>query len=166
MAGQLTGHSAVPYAARDRPHVMRGLLGLLLTLTIAACGNFTAPVPTPGTMDDVIAGLVLRGMTVHRLVSGNAGCPSSDLHSNAVMLEVAIDDRSATHAIYLFRWRRAGDYADSEPAFVDCVAEYQALNPSQTVSRVDSEPWRAYGPGWPADLGPRLVDALRAAGGD
>jgi len=145
---------------------MRGLISLLLALTVAACGNFTAPIPTPGTMDDVIAGLVLRGVTVHRLVSGNAGCPSSELHNNAVMLEVSIDDRSVTHAIYLLRWRRASDYAGSVQAFADCVAEYQALNPGQTVSRVESEPWRAYGPGWPADLGPRLVDALRAAGGD
>ncbi len=145
---------------------MRGLISLLLALTVAACGNFTAPIPTPGTMDDVIAGLVLRGVTVHGLVSGNAGCPSSELHSNAVMMEVAIDDRSATHAIYLFRWRRAGDYANSAQAFAGCVAEYQALNPGQGISQVESEPWRAYGPGWPADLGPRLVDALRAAGGD
>lgn len=145
---------------------MRGLIGLLLALTVAACGTFTAPIPTPGTMDDVIAGLVLRGMTVHRLVSGNAGCPSSALHSNAVMMEVAIDDRSATHAIYLFRWRRAGDYANSAPAFADCVAEYKALNPSQSISQVESGPWRAYGPGWPPELGPELVEALRAAGGD
>ncbi len=144
---------------------MRGLISLLLALTVAACGNFTAPIPTPGTMDDVIAGLVLRGVTVHRLVSGNAGCPSSELHNNAVMLEVSIDDRSATHAIYLLRWRRASDYAGSAQAFADCVAEYQALNPGQTVSRVESEPWRAYGPGWPPDLAPRLLDALRAAGG-
>lgn len=144
---------------------MRGLIGLLVALTVAACGNFTAPIPTPGTMDDVIAGLVLRGMTVHRLVSGTAGCPSSELHSNAVMMEVAIDARSATHALYLFRWRRPGDYADSAQAFADCVAEYEALNPGQSISQLESEPWRAYGPGWPPDLAPRLLDALRAAGG-
>ena len=117
-------------------------------------------------MDAVIAALVLRGITIHRLVSGDPGCPVSDLHSNAVGLEVAIDARSATHNIYLLRWRRAADFAGSGQAFADCVAEYQALHPEQAISQVESEPWRAYGPGWAPDLAPRLVDALQFRGGD
>jgi len=137
-------------------------------MLVFGCGSgpIIAPTPTPAAMDDVIAALVLRGITIHRLVSGDPGCPGSDLHSNAVLLEVAIDDRSATHAIYLMRWRRAGDYAGSAQAFGDCIAEYQALHPEQAVSQVQSQPWRAYGPGWAADLAPRLLDALRSVGGD
>jgi hypothetical protein len=140
-------------------------MAALLALVVLGCGSLAAPSATPGAMDDVIAGLVLRGMTIHRLVSGDPGCPSSELHSNAVRLEISIDARSATHDIYLMRWRRASDFADSAQAFADCIAEYQALYPGRQVSQVASEPWRAYGPGWPEDLGPRLLDALRAAGG-
>jgi len=140
----------------------------LASLIVIGCGSgtVTAPTPTPASMDDVIAALVLRRLTIHRLVSGDPGCPGSDLHSNALRLEVAIDDRSATHEVYLFRWRRAADFAGSAQAFADCVAAYKALQPGTTVSQVDSEPWRAYGPGWAPDLAPKLLDAFQSVGGD
>lgn len=148
--------------------MIRLVMLALAAVLVMACGSgpIVAATPTPAAMDDVIAALVLRRLTIHTLVSGDPGCPGSDLHSNAIRLEVAIDDRSATHAIYLFRWRRAGDYAGSAQAFADCVAEYEARSPGQAVSQVESEPWRAYGPGWAPDLAPRLLDALRSAGGD
>ncbi len=143
----------------------RALAIAILAAVLGGCGSLPTATPTPAAMDDVIAALVLRGLTIRRLVGGDPGCPSSDLHSNAVRLEVAIDNRSATHEIYLLRWRRPADYSDSAQAFADCIAEYHALHPGQTVSQLESEPWRAYGPGWPPDLGPRLADALRSVGG-
>lgn len=164
VAWRLTGDKQVPDAARDGAQLVRGFVAAL-ALAVVGCGSFTAPTPTAGTMDDVIAGLVLRGITIHRLVSGDPGCPSSDLQSNAVRLEVSIGDRSATHDVYLMRWRGASDFADSAQPFSDCVVEYQALNPGQTVNQLESQPWRAYGPGWPPDLGQTIVDALHAAGG-
>lgn len=143
---------------------MRALAAALLAAIVIGCGSLQAPVPTPGTMDDVIAALVLRRITIHQLVSGDPGCPTSDLHDNALRLDVSIDARSATHEIYLLRWRRTANFGDAAP-FAECVAEYQALHPGQTVSQVESEPWRAYGPGWPPDLGQIILDALQAAGG-
>ncbi len=116
-------------------------------------------------MDDVIAALVLRGVTVHRLVSGDAGCPSSNLHSNAVHMDVALDGQSATHEIYLFRWRRAGDFDSSGQAFADCIAEYESLNLARPVDRLEARPWRAYGPGWTDQLRSTLDAALLAVGG-
>jgi hypothetical protein len=144
---------------------MRAAVLALVAVLALGCGAFPAPTATPGAMDDVISALVLRGITIHSLASGDAGCPGSELHNNGVRLEVSIDNRSATHYVYLVRWRRPSDFADSPQAFADCIAEYQALNPGQTVSQVESEPWRAYGPGWAQDLGPRLLEALRASGG-
>lgn len=143
---------------------MRGLLALL-TVVVVGCGSLTAPAPTPGTMDDVIAALVLRGVTVHRLVSGDAGCPSSDLHSNAVHMEVALGSQSATHEIYLFRWRRPGDFEASAQEFAECVAVYEAINLARPVGTIESAPWRAYGPAWTSALRKTLLDALRSSGG-
>lgn len=139
---------------------------LLLAGVLTACGGTpSTPTPTQASMDDVIAALVLRGFSIHGLVSGDPGCPDSDLHDNALRLEVSLDARSASHEIYLVRWRRTVNFGDAAQAFADCVAEYQALNGGRAVSQVESEPWRAFGPGWPPDLAPRLLDALRASGG-
>jgi hypothetical protein len=134
----------------------------LLTL---ACGALSTPSPTPAEMDDVIANLVLRGVTVHRLVSGDPGCPSSDLHDNAVHMEVAIGSQSALHDIYLLRWRRHSDFEATAAAFDECVAEYEAANPDRPIGQLESEPWRAYGPFWTDQLDQILTDALHAAGG-
>lgn len=144
---------------------MRSLALAAVALLVFGCGTIATPTPTQAPMDDVIAGLVLRRVTIHHLTSGDAGCLGSGLHSNAVKMEVSLDDRSTTHQIYLLRWRRSTDFTASAQAFTDCVAEYQALHPGQDVRQVESEPWRAYGSGWPPDLAGRLLDALRAAGG-
>ena len=138
------------------------LLGALL---LTGCGAFVAPAPTPAEMDDVIADLVLRGATVHRLVSGDAGCPSQDLHDNAIHMEIALGSQSATHEIYLMRWRRQSDYDAAAQDFADCVAEYQTANPDQTVTQLEANPWRAYGPGWTPQVQETLQAALEAAGG-
>lgn len=144
---------------------MRSVAMVLLVLLAFGCGAFSAPSPTPGGMDDVIAALVLRGVTVHRLVSGNPGCSNGNLHGNAVLLEVAIDNQSASHEIYLFRWRRPADFDAAAADFDACVAEYGSLNPGHRVDRLEARPWRAYGPGWTDDLRATLTDALRAASG-
>ena len=145
---------------------MRQTLALtLLAVVVAACGSFTAPSPTPEAMDDVIANLVLRGASIHNPVSGDAGCPSSDLHNNAVRFDVSLGTRSATQPVYLLRWRRTSDFDAGAQAFNNCVAEYHALHPDQQLTTLERNPWRAYGPGWSIELGQVISDALAASGG-
>lgn len=145
---------------------MKRLSALLLSaLLLVGCGVFVAPSPTPKEMDDVIAQLVLRDVTIHTLVSGDAGCPGSSLHSNGVHMEVAIGAQSALHTIFLLRWRQPSDFAAATQEFVDCVAEYAAAHPGNTMSQVEADPWRAYGPGWTEQLQTILLDALHASGG-
>ena len=142
-------------------------LTLALALLLAAgCSNVgQAPAQTPGSMDDVIAELVLRGASVHNLVSGDAGCPSSGLHDNAVRFDVALGSQSATREVYLLRWRRQSDFDASAQAFAECVNEYRALHPGVQVSALELYPWRAYGPGWGTQFADILHAALVAAGG-
>ena len=138
----------------------------LLVLVAVGCNNIgQAPPATPGSMDDVIAELVLRGATVHNLTSGDAGCPSSSLHDNAVRFDVALGTQSVTHEVFLLRWRRTSDFEASAQAFEDCVNEYRALHPGVQVSTLELDPWRAYGPTWGLDLSEILSAALAAAGG-
>ena len=116
-------------------------------------------------MDDVIAAIVLQDVTVLHLTSGDAGCPSSSLHDNAVHLTVAIGAQSMSHEIYLLRWRNKTDYDAAATAFAECIAEFQALNPRFQVSQLQAGPWRAYGPLWSTQLRTILENALRTVGG-
>jgi hypothetical protein len=128
------------------------MLLLLAALCISACTTGPTPTPTPGGMDDAIANLVLRGITVRGLVSGDPGCPTSDLHDNAVHLEVSYGSLSSLRQIYLFQWRRASDFDAASAAFNDCVAEFSETAPGVNVSTVEASPWRAYGPNWTPEL--------------
>ena len=143
---------------------MRILL-VLAALISGSCASGTVPTPTPGGMDDAIANLVLRGVTIHSLVSGDPGCPTSDLHDNAVHLEVSFASQSSIKDIYLFQWRRAADYEAASQAFNDCVTEYSQVRPDSEVTTVYASPWRAYGSVWGDDLANVVEAALREATG-
>jgi hypothetical protein len=145
--------------------VTRALAISLVALLVLGCGSFEAPAPTPGSMDDVIAELVLHGASVHNPVSGDAGCPSSELHDNALRFDMALGRQSVTREVYLLRWRRQSDFDAGAKPFEDCVSEYRALHPNVQVTTLDLYPWRAYGPSWSPQVGQVLSDALAASGG-
>ncbi len=145
---------------------MRIMLVLAAALVIGACSALPSPPPpTPGNMDDVIAALVRRNVTVHGLISGDSGCPAEDLHDNAVHLEVAVEAQSALKHIYLFRWRKPADFEASRDAFARCVTEFsQGINPVVEISELELAPWRAYGV-WDPQLARLVEEAIRSTGG-
>ena len=138
---------------------------LAAALSVSACYGDSGPGPTPGEMDDVIANIVLQDVTVLHLTSGDTGCTTSSLHDNAVHLTVAIGAQSASHEIYLLRWKNQAKFDAAASDFRACVSEYQAANPGATISQVSAYPWRAYGPGWTAQLTTIVNAALYATGG-
>jgi hypothetical protein len=138
---------------------------LLAAIACACGGSAAAPTATPGSIDDVIAAIVLQDVTVLRLTSGDAGCPTSSLHDNAVHLELAIGAQSVSHDVYLLRWRRQADYDSSAADFDSCTAEYLALHPGTHVGSIARAPWRAYGPLWTPQLEQIVSNALSAVGG-
>jgi hypothetical protein len=145
--------------------VLAAVALLAAVLSVGGCYGDSGPGPTPGEMDDVIANIVLQDTTVLHLTSGDAGCPTSALHDNAVHLTVAIGAQSASHEIYLLRWKNQASFDAAAADFASCVSEFKAANPGAGVSQLDAFPWRAYGPGWTTQLSTILTNALRAAGG-
>jgi hypothetical protein len=147
----------------------RGLIcALLAGLLVTACASTPGPTPTPtpGDMGAVLAGLALGGATVHQQVSGDAGCPGSELHSNAARLSLSLAGEEQRYEVFLFRWRRPADFAAAAPAFADCIDAYAALTSGDVfIDGLEIEPWRAYGPEWSEELRATLENALRAAGG-
>jgi hypothetical protein len=146
-------------------HHVRLLAVLALALLVAGCGVFVAPSPTPREMDDVIAALVLRGVTVAHLTSGDAGCPGSQLYRNGVHFQVSLSGDPATYDVYLLRWGTPAEYAATEAAFGACVADFSAAHTAASVSQIELTPWRVYGPGWPDSLRSTLDAALHSVGG-
>jgi len=138
---------------------------MALALSIGGCYGNSGPGPTPGAMDDVIANIVLQDTTVLHLTSGDPGCPTSSLHDNAVHLTLVIGAQSASHEVYLLRWKNQREFDDAAADFAACVSGFTASNPGTDVTQLDAYPWRAYGPGWTTQLSAILVDALYATGG-
>jgi hypothetical protein len=138
---------------------------VLAASLVMGCYGDNTPGPTPGSMDDVIANIVLQDVTVLHLTSGDAGCPTSSLHDNAVHLTLVVGAQSASHEVYLLRWKNQAEFDGGANDFAACVDEYRALNPAQQVDTLDSSPWRAYGPSLSGPIGAIVFNALRAAGG-
>lgn len=134
------------------------LLTGIAVLTVAACGPNAMPPPSPNEFLDVVSALVLRGATITNQVAGDAGCTQPPLHDNAVRLDVAMPGAPPA-GVYLFRWRRAGDFDAEADAYAACVAEAEARDPDATVTSEERLPWRGYGAGW----SPALRDAVEEA---
>jgi hypothetical protein len=111
-------------------------------------------------MDDVIAAVVLQDISVLSLTSGDAGCPTSSLHDNAVHMTVVIGAQNASHEVYLLNWKNQARFDAAASDFGACQAEYLSAHPAAHMTELVAYPWRAYGPGWTPDLYQRLVNAL------
>lgn len=134
-------------------------------LVVGGCYGDSGPGPTPGTMDDVIAAIVLQNITVLHLISGDAGCSTSSLHENAVHLTAVIGAQDASHEVYLLNWKNQATFDAAANDFAACQSEYETLHPGAALTELDAYPWRAYGPGWTPELYNKLAAALTAVDG-
>ena len=138
---------------------------LALSTVLAGCAGTVTPTASPQEMTGVMSALVLRGVTIRQVVSGDAGCPGSGLHSNAARIDLTLV-AGGDHSVYLFRWRRRADFDAAAGTFADCAAQHAAESPAAAADVVEVPPWRAYGTGWTRELNAILHEALRAAADD
>ena len=138
---------------------------LVAASLVVGCYGNTTPGPTPGSMDDVIANIVLQDVTVLHLTSGDPGCTTPTLHDNAVHATVVIGSQSASHDVYVLNWKNQARFDEAANDFAACLEEIRASSPGTVVTEVDAHPWRAYGSGWTPQLRQIIENALRTAGG-
>jgi len=145
--------------------VLRCLVALAVAaLLVVSCGTFTAPPPTAGDFTDIVAALVRRNMTVTDQVSGDDGCANSSLYSNAVRYDVKPAGDTSAYQVYVFGWKSQATFDADKAAFDSCIQGHAGADPG-TMTSIEHLPWRAYGPGWPAQLKDAVDAALTAAGG-
>lgn len=143
---------------------MRVLGVTLVALLAAGCTAVGTPPPVAGDLSDVQAALALRGATIHQVVAGDTGCPGSPLHSNGVRIDLTLEGDENPYTVYLFRWRRAEQFAAGAQPFEACVDEFVAgAEGDLPIDGVEVEPWRAYGPAWSDELVTTIESGLRAA---
>jgi hypothetical protein len=138
----------------------------MLLFAVLGCYGDDGPGPTPGTMDDVIGAIVLQGITVQHLVSGDAGCSTASLHEDAVHMTLVIGEQTALpYEVYFFNWNSQKKYDAAASDFSACMSEYLSHNPTVHLTELDAFPWRAYGPAWTPELYNKLAAALTSVDG-
>jgi hypothetical protein len=137
---------------------------ILVLALVVACGGSPSATFSAGDLTAVQEALALRGATVLRATSGDAGCQGSDLHSNVVRLDLRLDGDDGEQQVYLFRWRRPAQFEAGAVPFAECVDSF-ASSAGEPPVTLEVPPWRAYGSAWSDELRLTLEDALRAAGG-
>lgn len=143
---------------------MKRLLAIsCLAILAAACGANARPSASVGDLTAVEQELARRGVSVVNGVTGDAGCAGSDLHSNAVRLDVRLGDEPL-RSIHLFRWRRPAQFEDAADEFEACADVFAAAG-GAVPTILEVPPWRAFGAGWSDTLRTTVEDALRGAGG-
>ncbi len=133
------------------------LIGLLVSL--ASCGaSTTAPSPTPADFQGIAAELVIHGLHIDHVVSGDAGCDDLTLERTAIALDATgLDQATPTRLfIYIFRNRTSFDKLRET---VDGCARSYATNPD-TYESVEASPFVVASAGpW----APQFRAAVRAA---
>jgi hypothetical protein len=139
----------------------------VLALVIGACNpaGQAAPSPTPADFGGISQVLQNRGLTILDVVSGDAGCPGSDLSKTAISFDASGLDQAAPVHVYLYIFhdhdtfvRRSTDVGACARSYVKDPTTYESLAISPYVLSGQG-PWA---PGFTA----QLQQGLTVAAGD
>ena len=161
---------AIPGTFARRPRGLRTAFTLVLAvvsvLAVTGCTTSNVPVaPTPADFGGITQVLRARGITVTDVVSGDAGCPDTDLARAAIAFRMSGLDQTTPVAAYLYVFgsqdafaRRAGDVAA-------CTRSY-VTDPS-VLESIDVSPYVLAGNGpWAPAFRTQLRAGLTVAAGD
>ena len=152
--------------SRRRAPVDRIVLIAIVAAVLAGCSaSSSPPAATPTDFAGVSLLLQRSGMTIVDVVSGDAGCPDSDLAKTAISFTASGLDQPRPTKVYLYRFndreafqRRSGDVAACAASYVSDPARFES---------VDVSPYVIAGEGpWGDRFRAAVRDALTAAAGN
>jgi hypothetical protein len=135
------------------------LIGVL-AIVLTACGSPLGepPAATPTDILGIAEALRVHGITTHRFVSGDAGCPDRDMTSAAIGFDAEGVDLPAPTRIRVFIFRNDESYQRLRPAVDACAATW--LSEPAAYEAIDASPFVAIAEGpWT----PGFRDAVRQA---
>ena len=153
-----------PVPRRLRPVRTAGLMvaatALATAALVAGCGTISrTPAPaTPAPFPGIAGQLSLHGITVGGIVSGDAGCPDTNLAKTAIGFDAVGLDQPTSVRLHVYIFRDRATYERLRTTVDTCAASY--VTDPQTYESVESSPYVVAGQGpW----GARFKDNLRAA---
>jgi hypothetical protein len=124
------------------------VLALGVLLAFGGCTSSNVPVaPTPADFGGITQVLRARGITVTDVVSGDAGCPDTDLSRAAIAFRMSGLDQTTPVVAHLYVFadqaasaRRAGDVAACTRSYVTDPSLLESIDVSPYVL-AGSGPW-------------------------
>ena len=145
---------------------VRTLAGLLVAVTVGACGSLVVgqPTPTPQDFGGIVSSLADAGITVTNVVSGDSGCSDPNLFGPAIGFDASGLGATAPLRLHVYIFADTEAYARRRPDVDRCIARY-ATDPA-TFETVDAAPYVLAGQGpWPASFKAGARTALARAAG-
>ena len=132
---------------------------LFAAVAVAACSfvETTPPAPTPADFPDTAIQLTQRGITLDRVVSGDAGCDDKVLAPTAIAFDASGLDQPTKVRIYLYVFRNRESFERLRATIDDCARNF--VTDPETYESLEQSPFVIVGQGpW----GPKFKAALRA----
>lgn len=137
-----------------------------LTASVAACGilSTTPPAPTPADFQGIATEVTKRGITIDRIVSGDAGCDDPVLIPTAIGFDATGQDQAATTRIRIYIFRNRDSFERLRSSVAMCARSF-VTDPS-TFETIERSPFvvAAQGP-WGEEFEDALREAVEVAAG-
>jgi hypothetical protein len=154
----------LPLVLRTAVHA--ALVGAL-AFVVAACGPWAAP-NRADDIQGIFAELARSDLRTSNVLPGESGCDDPELRANAVRFRVSGAGDAEPRDVYLFVFKHRAGYEAGRAAVDACQKQFEARSarPGGPVTRLDVQPYRAFGDGWGPGLTRALHESLRLAAGN
>src|SRR4051794_4307901 len=101
-----------------------------MTIAVAGCGvvSHTPPVPTPADFLGISSTLVGHGISIDRVVAGDAGCADQNLRKTAISFRASGLDQTTPVPVYLYIFGSRESFVNRR-SDVDACARSYATDP-------------------------------------